>query len=44
MSAATKGNVRTTISARKSVADAFNTAFNSGAVMGFALCGWRSLV
>jgi K(+)-stimulated pyrophosphate-energized sodium pump len=39
MSIATKGNVRTTIAARKSLAHAFNVAFNSGAVMGFGLCG-----
>ena len=36
---ATKGNVRTTINARTSMAAAFTTAFSSGAVMGFGLCG-----
>ncbi len=39
MSIATRGNVRTTIAARTGVADAFRVAFNSGAVMGFGLCG-----
>lgn len=36
---ATKGNVRTTVNARKGISAAFNTAFQSGAVMGFGLCG-----
>ena len=39
MKIATKGNVRTTVSARKSLKAAFATAFHSGAVMGMALCG-----
>ncbi|MBP6217925.1 MAG: V-type H(+)-translocating pyrophosphatase [Oligoflexales bacterium] len=39
MKIATKGNVRTTVSARKSLSSAFHVAFHSGAVMGFALCG-----
>ena len=39
MKIATLGNVRTTIMARKSVSDAFRVAFESGAVMGFGLCG-----
>ncbi|MBI2602824.1 MAG: V-type H(+)-translocating pyrophosphatase [Deltaproteobacteria bacterium] len=39
MSIAIKGNVRTTIAARKSLPDAFRVAFNSGAVMGFGLVG-----
>ena len=39
MRIATKGNVRTTIAARKSMAHAFQVAFASGAVMGFGLCG-----
>jgi len=37
MKIATQGNVRTTVSANKSLADAFNVALHSGAVMGFAL-------
>ena len=39
MRIATKGNVRTTVAARKSLAHAFEIAFSSGAVMGFGLCG-----
>lgn len=39
MGIATKGNVRTTVSARTSLQAAFRTAFQSGAVMGFALSG-----
>ncbi len=39
MKIATLGNVRTTVMARKGVSEAFRTAFNSGAVMGFGLCG-----
>lgn len=39
MKIATKGNVRTTIRARISLTEAFRVAFNSGAVMGFALAG-----
>jgi K(+)-stimulated pyrophosphate-energized sodium pump len=39
MKVATKGNVRTTVRARKGLAEGFSAAFNTGAVMGFALCG-----
>ena len=39
MNVATKGNVRTTVQARKSQSKAFDVAYNSGAVMGFGLCG-----
>ena len=39
MRIATHGNVRTAVSARASLAHAFRTAFQSGAVMGFALAG-----
>lgn len=39
MNIATKANVRTTIKARTGLPDAFKIAFNSGAVMGFGLCG-----
>ncbi|MGY6588677.1 MAG: V-type H(+)-translocating pyrophosphatase [Wenzhouxiangella sp.] len=39
MRIATEGNVRTATSARKSIADAFKVALNSGAVMGFGLVG-----
>jgi H(+)-translocating pyrophosphatase len=39
MSIATRGNVRTTVQARHSLSKAFNVAFESGAVMGFGLCG-----
>ncbi|MDB2444235.1 V-type H(+)-translocating pyrophosphatase [Gammaproteobacteria bacterium] len=37
MKVATQGNARTTVSAKKSLAAAFEVAINSGAVMGFAL-------
>ena len=39
MKSATMGNVRTTAAAQRSLAAAFRIAFNSGAVMGFALVG-----
>lgn len=39
MKIATAGNVRTTIMARKGLSQAFTTAFQSGAVMGFGLVG-----
>ncbi len=39
MTIATKGNVRTTVAARTGLKAAFNVAFQSGAVMGLALCG-----
>ena len=39
MRIATMGNVRTTAAARTSMSRAFRIAFNSGAVMGFALVG-----
>ena len=39
MRIATKGNVRTTVTARKGLAKAFDIAYSSGAVMGFGLCG-----
>jgi K(+)-stimulated pyrophosphate-energized sodium pump len=39
MTIATKGNVRTTVAARRSITDAFRVAFQSGAVMGFGLTG-----
>jgi K(+)-stimulated pyrophosphate-energized sodium pump len=39
MMTATKGNVRTAVSARESLAKGFSTAINSGAVMGFGLSG-----
>lgn len=39
MKIATQGNVRTTIMARKSLAEAFQVAYRSGAVMGFGLVG-----
>ncbi len=39
MVTATAGNVRTAVSARTSLAKGFNTAVNSGAVMGFGLSG-----
>ena len=39
MRVATMGNVRTTIKARSSIGEAFRVAFESGAVMGFALVG-----
>ncbi|MDA9901376.1 V-type H(+)-translocating pyrophosphatase [Gammaproteobacteria bacterium] len=37
MKVATQGNARTTVSAKQSLAAAFEVAINSGAVMGFAL-------
>ena len=37
MKVATQGNARTTVSAKQSLAAAFDVAINSGAVMGFAL-------
>lgn len=40
---ATKGNVRTTVAARKSLKSAFAIAFQSGAVMGMGLCGFAVL-
>lgn len=43
MKVATAGNARTTVSARNNIADAFVTAMNSGAVMGFALVGLATL-
>ncbi|NRA66451.1 MAG: V-type H(+)-translocating pyrophosphatase [Pseudobacteriovorax sp.] len=39
MKIATLGNVRTTIRAKKGLSEAFDVAFQSGAVMGFALIG-----
>lgn len=39
MHIATRGNVRTTVQARTSLAQAFSVAFDAGAVMGFGLCG-----
>ncbi len=39
MKVATQGNARTTVSAKKDIAHAFDVAINSGAVMGFALVG-----
>lgn len=39
MKIATAGNVRTTVMAQKSIAQAFRVAFESGAVLGFALVG-----
>jgi K(+)-stimulated pyrophosphate-energized sodium pump len=43
MKIATLGNVRTTIRAQENIAEAFKTAFNSGAVMGFGLVGFAIL-
>jgi K(+)-stimulated pyrophosphate-energized sodium pump len=43
MKIATKGNVRTTVKARESIAKAFAVAFDSGAVMGFGLVGMAVL-
>lgn len=40
MKIATLGNIRTTIRAREGMSAAFKVAFNSGAVMGFALSGF----
>lgn len=39
MIVATQGNARTTVSAKKDIASAYDVAINSGAVMGFALVG-----
>jgi K(+)-stimulated pyrophosphate-energized sodium pump len=43
MIVATQGNARTTVSAKKDIASAFDVAINSGAVMGFALVGLATL-
>jgi len=43
MRVATQGNARTTVSAKKDIASAFDVAINSGAVMGFALVGLATL-
>ncbi len=43
MKIATQGNVRTTVSANQSLADAFKVALHSGSVMGFALVSLASL-
>ncbi|TDJ60224.1 MAG: V-type H(+)-translocating pyrophosphatase [Proteobacteria bacterium] len=43
MAIAVQGNVRTTVSANKSLAEAFNVAVHSGAVMGFVLVSLASL-
>lgn len=43
MKVATQGNARTTVSAKKDIANAFDVAINSGAVMGFALVGLATL-
>ncbi|MEM7279290.1 MAG: V-type H(+)-translocating pyrophosphatase [Pseudomonadota bacterium] len=43
MKIATAGNVRTTVSANKSLSEAFNVALRSGAVMGFALVSLATL-
>ncbi len=43
MKVATQGNARTTVSAKRSIAEAFRVAINSGAVMGFALVGLATL-
>jgi K(+)-stimulated pyrophosphate-energized sodium pump len=43
MKIATQGNVRTTVSANKSLSQAFNVALHSGSVMGFALVSLASL-
>ncbi|TDJ64157.1 MAG: V-type H(+)-translocating pyrophosphatase [Proteobacteria bacterium] len=43
MTIAVQGNVRTTVSANKSLAEAFNVAVHSGAVMGFVLVSLASL-
>lgn len=43
MRIATVGNVRTTVSANKSLSDAFNVALHSGSVMGFGLVSLASL-
>ncbi len=43
MKIATQGNVRTTVSANKSLSEAFKVALHSGSVMGFALVSLASL-
>ena len=43
MKVAVQGNARTTVSAKNSIADAFDVAINSGSVMGFALVGLATL-
>lgn len=43
MKVATQGNARTTVSARKNIAAAYDVAINSGAVMGFALVSLATL-
>jgi K(+)-stimulated pyrophosphate-energized sodium pump len=43
MKIATLGNVRTTVQARIGISEAFRTAFDAGAVMGFGLCGFAVL-
>ena len=43
MKVATKGNARTTVSAKKDISHAFDVAINSGAVMGFALVSLATL-
>ncbi|MEQ8660568.1 MAG: sodium/proton-translocating pyrophosphatase, partial [Gammaproteobacteria bacterium] len=43
MRIATIGNVRTTVSANKSLSDAFNVALHSGSVMGFGLVSLAAL-
>ena len=43
MKIATVGNVRTTVSANKSLSEAFNVAVHSGAVMGFGLVSLATL-
>jgi K(+)-stimulated pyrophosphate-energized sodium pump len=43
MRIATQGNVRTTVSANKSLSSAFNVALNSGSVMGFGLVSLATL-
>ena len=43
MRIATVGNVRTTVSANKSLSEAFNVALHSGSVMGFALVSLAAL-
>ena len=43
MRIATVGNVRTTVSANKSLSEAFNVALHSGSVMGFGLVSLASL-
>ncbi len=43
MKVATQGNARTTVSAKKDIAAAYDVAINSGAVMGFALVSLATL-